>query len=61
MNKKDWEQLANMLLDFVLETTSLVETCELLIHWGFNNEQILELGFQEETIDQAYSNMEKGE
>ena len=56
-----WKELANRLIDNLVDQVSAVGVVELLIFWGYSKEQILSLGFNEHTIDQVNSNMEKGE
>ena len=60
MKDTDYKKLANGLLDFVCENFDLVEVCSWLIEWGYSYEQVLELGFEQETIDQAQKELDKG-
>lgn len=53
MKDFNYEQLANNLLDFMVEAVGLVETCETLIGWGYDDDDLLFLGFQQETIESA--------
>lgn len=61
MNLVDYKQLADNLLDFMCETYGIVFAATHLIAIGFTNDNLLELGFEQETIHQANENVEKGE
>jgi hypothetical protein len=56
----DYKQLANVLLDCMCETIGLVEVVEILIGQDFSNDDILSIGFEQETIDQAQDRINKG-
>ena len=58
--KLDYKQLANVLLDFMCEAFDIVEVAEILIGQGFSYDEILSLGFEKETIDQAQERINKG-
>jgi hypothetical protein len=51
MEKINYKKLANNLLDFMINTFDLVEVVEILIGNGFSYDEVLTLGFEEETID----------
>jgi hypothetical protein len=55
-----YKQLANTLLDFMCEAFDIVEVVEILIGQGFSYDEILSLGFEKETIDQAQERINKG-
>ena len=57
--KLDYKQLANVLLDFMCEAFDIVEVAEILINQGFSYDEILSLGFEKETIDQAQERINK--
>jgi hypothetical protein len=59
MKNTDYKKLANNLLDFVCENYDLVEVCSWLIEWGYSYDQLLELGFEQDTIDQAKKELNK--
>ena len=56
----DYKQLANVLLDFMCEAFDIVEVAEILISQGFSYDEVLTLGFEQETIDQAQERINKG-
>jgi hypothetical protein len=58
--KLDYKQLANVLLDFMCEAFDIVEVAEILISQGFSYDEVLTLGFEQETIDQAQARINKG-
>jgi hypothetical protein len=58
--KLDYKQLANVLLDFMCEAFDIVEVAEILINQGFSYYEVLTLGFEQETIDQAQERINKG-
>jgi hypothetical protein len=58
--KLDYKQLANTLLDFMCEAFDIVEVAEILISQGFSYDELLTLGFEKETIDQAQERINKG-
>jgi hypothetical protein len=58
--KLDYKQLANVLLDFMCEAFDIVEVAEILISQGFSYDEVLTLGFEQETIDQAQERINKG-
>ena len=49
----DYTNLANNLIDFMVTSFGLVETCEILLDLGYTDDQIYSLGFEEETIESA--------
>jgi hypothetical protein len=50
--------LANNLLDIMIDSMGLVETCETLLGLGYTDDQLYSLGFEEETIESARSGNE---
>jgi len=58
--KTDYKKLASVLLDFLCEAFDIVEVAEILIGQGFSYEEILTLGFEKETINQAQEIINKG-
>jgi len=60
--KLDYKKLANTLLDYVLETINMdiVEITELFLEKGFSYDDVLSLGFEQETINQAQERINKG-
>jgi hypothetical protein len=58
--KLDYKKLANVLLDFMLEAFDIVEVAEILISQGFSYDEVLTLGFEQETIDKAQARINKG-
>ena len=60
--KLDYKKLANTLLEYVLETINMdiVEITELFLEKGFSYDDILSLGFQQKTINQAQERINKG-
>ena len=46
-----WKQLANNLLDTLIDHWGLSATTDYLIEYGYNEKDLLELGFEKETID----------
>jgi hypothetical protein len=51
MENINYKKLANNLLDFMINTFELVEVVEILIGNGFSYDEVLTLGFEQETID----------
>jgi hypothetical protein len=51
MENINYKKLANNLLDFMINTFDLVEVVEILIGNGFTYDEVLTLGFEQETID----------
>ena len=49
----DYAILSSNLLDFMVEAHGLVEACEVLIGWGYTDDNLLFLGFEKETIESA--------
>lgn len=49
----DYTSLANNLIDLMIESFGLVETCEILLDLGYTDDQVYSLGFEEETIESA--------
>jgi hypothetical protein len=58
--KLDYEQLANVLLDFMCEAFDIVEVAEILINQGFSYDEILSLRFSQKVINQAQERINKG-
>ena len=53
MKDFNYEQLANNLLDHLIEGFGLVETCEYLVGSGYTDDELYYLGFEKETIETA--------
>lgn len=60
MNKKDYKDLAENLLEFLLDNFDSVEIVERLLCYGFNNNHLLALGFSVSDIDKAEESINKG-
>jgi len=54
----DYTMLANNLLDNMIDSVGLVETCEILLGLGYTDDELYSLGFEEETIESAKSGNE---
>ena len=48
-----YEQLANNLLDYLVELHRPDKVCMILVHYGYGREELLELGFDTEDVDKA--------
>lgn len=48
--KVDWEQMANLLLDYVIDFLSPNEVAQILFDAGYSPETLEYLGFDEDTI-----------
>lgn len=59
MNKKDYKDLAENLLDFLLNNFDAIEIVERLIYYGFNKNHIKALGFTIDDIEKAQDSIEK--
>ena len=53
MKDFNYELLANNLLDYLVEGFGLIETVVVLIGWGYTDDDLYYLGFEQETIDSA--------
>jgi hypothetical protein len=60
MENINYKKLANNLLDFMIDNFELVEVVEILIGNGFTYDEVLTLGFEQETIEQAQERINKG-
>jgi hypothetical protein len=60
MNKYEYQTLASSLLVFVRENFDEVEIVEKLLEWGFTYEDIRELDFDLETIEEAQEKINQG-
>jgi hypothetical protein len=49
----DYAILSSNLLDFMIEAHGLVEACEVLIGWGYTDDELYYLGFEQQTIESA--------
>jgi len=49
--KMNWEKLANTCLDILVDMYSPNEIAEMLYEDGYTSEELLTLGFEEETIE----------
>ena len=50
-----WNKLANYCLDYVIDNVGVSDSAIFLVKGGFNKKDLLELGYDEETIDSAIS------
>jgi hypothetical protein len=53
MNKIDYKVLADYLLDSFIDLNGIKGSVEYLMGYGFDKEELLELGFDLETIEQV--------
>lgn len=60
MNLLDYKQLSDNLIDWLCEVHGPNFVATNLIVMGYTNDHLLELGFEQDTIDQAKENAEKG-
>jgi len=60
MENINYKKLANNLLDFMIDNFELVEVVEILIGNGFTYDEVLTLGFEEETIEQSQRRINEG-
>lgn len=58
MNKIDYKQITDFLIDFLCDSKGLEETIDLLISGGFNEEELEELGFDTNDILEALKKRE---
>jgi hypothetical protein len=49
----NYKQLANDLIDHLCDATSIGETIRALISMGWDNDYLIDLGFDQEDIEQA--------
>jgi hypothetical protein len=49
---KDWKELANNVLDMLIEWNDWRDVLKDLYQMGYSREQLLELGFDSEAIDE---------
>jgi len=49
----NYKKLANDLLDHFIDVDGVIETIIALIHYGYKDNELLEIGFEEEEIDIA--------
>jgi hypothetical protein len=57
----NYEQLANMLLDDMIELRGLNDTCYMLLLNGYKKRELYYLGFDKEVIDDAHKRLKKEE
>jgi hypothetical protein len=50
-----WKNLANYCLDYVIDNVGVSDSAVFLVKGGFNKEDLLELGYDNDTIDSAIS------
>lgn len=50
----DYKELADILLDSMVERRGVRDTILYLIDWDYTKEELIELGFAEEDIDYAF-------
>jgi hypothetical protein len=53
MKVKTWKELANYCLDYVMNNSSISESAIFLIEGDFSKKDLLELGYDNDTIDSA--------
>lgn len=56
----DFEQLANVLIDYIIDLSSVEEACVYLMYQDFTNEQLELMGFDKEIIDTAQERIQQG-
>jgi hypothetical protein len=50
-----WNKLANYCLDYVIDNVGVSDSAIFLVKGGFNKKDLLELGYDKDTIDSAIS------
>jgi hypothetical protein len=55
MKVKTWKELANYCLDYVIDNVGVSDSAVFLVKGGFSKEDLLELGYDNDTIDSAIS------
>jgi hypothetical protein len=50
-----WKNLANYCLDYVIDNVGVSDSAVFLVKGGFSKEDLLELGYDNDTIDSAIS------
>jgi hypothetical protein len=55
MNKKQWRDLTNSCLDFIVDSIGVHNTLIMLFKNGVNKENIIELNFSLYDIEKAYN------
>jgi hypothetical protein len=50
-----WKSLANYCLDYVIDNVGVSDSAVFLVKGGFSKEDLLELGYDNDTIDSAIS------
>jgi hypothetical protein len=50
-----WKNLANHCLDYVIDNVGVSDSAVFLVKGGFSKEDLLELGYDNDTIDSAIS------
>jgi hypothetical protein len=50
-----WKNLANYCLDYVIDNVGVSDSAVFLVKGGFRKEDLLELGYDNDTIDSAIS------
>ena len=56
----DFERLANALIDYIIDITSIENACVYLMYQDFTNEQLELMGFDIETIEIARERIQQG-
>ena len=56
-----WKQLANNLLDTLIDHWGLSDLTDYLVRYGYTKKELLELGFEEDTIDNSFMRVILGE
>ena len=49
----DWKRLAKDLMDMMYDLKSNYHTCRYLLEYGYDYDDLVEIGFDTETIEQA--------
>ena len=56
----DFEQLANALIDYIIDLSGIENACVYLMYQDFTNEQLELMGFDIETIEIARERIQQG-
>ena len=56
----DFEQLANALIDYIIDLSGIENACVYLMYQDFTNDQLELMGFDVETIEIAREKIQKG-
>lgn len=61
MKDFNWKELADNLLDHMVNVYRLDEVVIMMISWGYSDDDLYFLGFDEETIKEAHEIIEENE